>query len=91
MMAPVHARLLEFLKTAAPERMEGSTPDMSFNIRRPLLILMWTGIGLGVVAGALYLGNELRKQRLAKRMPYESFSHAGEDRTFNGTEYGVGI
>lgn len=91
MMAPVHARLLEFVKTAVPERMEGNIPDMSFNIRRPLLILMWTGIGLGVIAGALYLGNELRKQRLAKRMPYESFSHAGEDRTFNGTEYGVGI
>ena len=91
MMAPVHARLLQFVKTAVPERMKGSTTDMSFNIRRPFLILMWTGIGLGVVAGALYLGNELRKQRLAKRMPYESFSHAGEDRTFNGTEYGVGI
>jgi hypothetical protein len=88
MMVPMRARLLEFAK-AVPERMEESTTDMSF--RRPLLILMWTGIGLGVVAGALYLGNELRKQRLTKRMPYESFSHAGEDRTFNGTEYGVGI
>ena len=56
-----------------------------------MLILMWTGIGLGVVAGALYLGNELRKQRLAKRTPYESYSHAGEDRVMNGAEYGVGI
>jgi len=64
---------------------------MNFSIRRPLLALMWTSIGLGVVAGALYLGNELRKQRLANRTPYESYSHAGEDRTFNGTEYGVGI
>ena len=91
MMAPAHARRLEFVKRVVPEEMEGSAAAMSFNIRRPLLILMWTGIGLGVVAGALYLGNELRKQRLAKRMPYESYSHAGEDRTFNGTEYGVGI
>jgi multisubunit Na+/H+ antiporter MnhB subunit len=85
------ARRLGFVKAAAPDWMEASTTHMSFNIRRPLLILMWTGIGLGVVAGALYLGNELRKQRLAKRMPYESYSHAGEDRMFNGTEYGVGI
>jgi hypothetical protein len=91
MMALALARRLEFVTRVVPERMKRSTTDMSFNMRRPLLILMWTGIGLGVVAGALYLGNELRKQRLAKRMPYESFSHAGEDRTFNGTEYGVGI
>jgi len=90
-MALAHARRQEFVKRVVPERMGGSTAIMSFNIRRPLLILMWTGIGLGVVAGALYLGNELRKQRLARRMPYESYSHAGEDRVFNGTEYGVGI
>lgn len=64
---------------------------MNPSIRRPLLALMWTSIGLGVVAGALYLGNELRKHRLASRTPYESYGHAGEDRTFNGTEYGVGI
>lgn len=87
----MHARRLEFVKTVAPEKMEGSTTDMNFSIRRPLLILMWTSIGLGVVAGALYLGYELRKQRLAKRMPYESYSHAGEDRIVNGAEYGVGI
>jgi len=90
-MALAHVGRLEFVKRVIPERMEGRSTVMSFNIRRPLLILMWTGIGLGVVAGALYLGNELRKQRLAKRMPYESYSHAGEDRVFNGTEYGVGI
>jgi hypothetical protein len=64
---------------------------MNASIRRPLLILMWTSIGVGVVAGALYLGNELRKQRLANRTPYESYSHAGEDRLLNGTEYGVGV
>jgi len=64
---------------------------MNLSIRRPLLVLMWTSIGLGVVAGALYLGNELRKQRLSRRTPYESYSHAGDDRMFNGTEYGVGI
>jgi len=52
---------------------------------------MWTSVGLGIVAGALYLGNELRKQRLSRRTPYESYSHAGDDRMFNGTEYGVGI
>ena len=90
-VAPAHARRLEFVKRVIPLKMEGRTADMSFTIRRPLLILMWTGIGLGVIAGALYLGNELRKQRLAKRMPYESYSHAGEDRMLNGTEYGVGI
>ncbi|MBV9146958.1 MAG: hypothetical protein JO065_13655 [Acidobacteria bacterium] len=71
--------------------MDESIVPMNLNIRRPLLALMWAGIGLGVVAGALYLGNELRKQRLANRTPYESYSHAGEDRMFNGTEYGVGI
>ena len=64
---------------------------MNLSIRRPLLVLMWTSIGLGVVAGALYLGNELRKQRLSRRTPYESYSHAGDDRMFNCTEYGVGI
>jgi len=64
---------------------------MNLSIRRPLLVLMWTSIGLGVVAGALYLGNELRKQRLSRRTPYESYSHAGDDRMLNGTEYGVGI
>jgi hypothetical protein len=71
--------------------MEDAFTPMKFSIRRPLLALMWTSIGIGVVAGALYLGNELRKQRLATRTPYESYSHAGEDRAFNGTEYGVGI
>jgi len=90
-VVPTYARRLEFGKIAVPDWMEAIATDMSFNIRRPLLILMWTGIGLGVVAGALYLGNELRKQRLAKRMPYESYSHAGEDRMLNGTEYGVGV
>jgi hypothetical protein len=60
-------------------------------IKRPLVTLMWTSAGLAVVAGALYLGNELRKQRLGNRTPYESYSHAGEDQLMNGTEYGVGI
>lgn len=86
----MYARSAEVEETIASQRKEEST-DMSFSIRRPMLILMWTGIGLGVVAGALYLGNELRKQRLAKRTPYESYSHAGEDRVMNGAEYGVGI
>ena len=75
----------------APDTMEESTTEMNLSIRRPLLALMWTSLGLGIVAGALYLGNELRKQRLANRTPHESYSHAGEDRFFNGTEYGVGI
>jgi len=74
----------------APEA-EKTTTQMNLSMRRPLLILMWTGIGLGVVAGALYVGFELRKRRLAKRTPYDSYSHAGEDRTLNSTEYGVGI
>ena len=65
--------------------------QMNLSIRRPLMILMWTSLGIGIVAGALYLGNELRKKRLANRTPYESYSHAGEDQGFNGTEYGVGI
>jgi hypothetical protein len=70
---------------------EEGVAEMNFSIRRPLLALMWASIGFGVVAGALYLGNELRKRRLGNRMPYESYSHAGEDRVFNGAEYGVGI
>jgi hypothetical protein len=86
----MYSRRLEIVSPAAPEAEENTT-QMNLSIRRPLLILMWTGIGLGVVAGALYLGYELRKQRLAKRTPYESYSHAGEDRVLNGTEYGVGI
>ena len=89
-MGPQHARKFEVVKKVFPIRKE-ITPRMNVSIRRPLLILMWTSIGLGVVAGALYLGNELRKQRLARRTPYESYSHAGEDRSFNGTEYGVGV
>jgi len=71
--------------------MEENATCMNASIRRPLIALMWTSIGIGVVAGALYLGNELRKRRLANRTPYESYSHAGEDQSFNGTEYGVGI
>jgi hypothetical protein len=71
--------------------MEENATRMNASIRRPLLALMWTSIGIGIVAGALYLGNELRKRRLADRTPYESYSHAGEDQGFNGTEYGVGI
>ena len=74
----------------APEAGE-TISQMNLSMRRPLLILMWTGVGLGVVAGALYIGFELRKRRLARRTPYDSYSHAGEDRTFNSTEYGVGI
>ena len=90
-MSPMYARRLEIVRKVFPEIRKESTPRMSFSIRRPLVALMWTSIGLGVVAGALYLGNELRKQRLARRTPYESYSHAGEDRTLNGTEYGVGV
>jgi hypothetical protein len=72
--------------------MEAATTRMTSKlIKRPLLTLMWTSVGLAVVAGALYLGNELRKQRLGNRTPYESYSHAGEDEMMNGTEYGVGI
>jgi hypothetical protein len=86
----MYPRRLDMMETAAPEA-EGNTTQMNLSIRRPLVILMWTGLGLGIVAGALYLGNELRKKRLAKRTPYDSYSHAGEDRVFNGAEYGVGI
>lgn len=71
--------------------MEENATRMNASIRRPLIALMWTSIGIGIVAGALYLGNELRKRRLANRTPYDSYSHAGEDQSFNGTEYGVGI
>ena len=87
----MYARRLEIVKKIIPEIRKQSAPRMNICIRRPLVALLWTGIGLGVVAGALYLGNELRKQRFARRTPYESYSHAGEDRTLNGTEYGVGI
>ncbi|HJW98865.1 MAG TPA: hypothetical protein VJ453_01835 [Terriglobales bacterium] len=87
----MHARRLEIVRTVAPDTAEENTTGMTLSIRRPLLVLMWTSVGLGIVAGALYLGNELRKQRLSRRTPYESYSHAGDDRMFNGTEYGVGI
>ena len=88
----MYARRLEVVQPAGPETvMEEDTTRMNLSIRRPLMILMWTSLGIGIVAGALYLGNELRKKRLANRTPYESYSHAGEDQMFNGTEYGVGI
>jgi hypothetical protein len=87
----MYARRLQIVTSAGPETMEENATRMNASIRRPLLALMWTSIGIGIVAGALYLGNELRKRRLADRTPYESYSHAGEDQGFNGTEYGVGI
>jgi hypothetical protein len=87
----VYARRLELVQPTGPETVEEEATRMNLSIRRPLIILMWTSLGIGIVAGALYLGNELRKKRLANRTPYESYSHAGEDQSFNGTEYGVGI
>jgi hypothetical protein len=87
----MYARRLQIVASAGPETMEENATRMNASIRRPLIALMWTSIGIGVVAGALYLGNELRKRRLANRTPYDSYSHAGEDQSFNGTEYGVGI
>ena len=51
---------------------EADDIQMNLSIRRPLMILMWTSLGIGIVAGALYLGNELRKKRLANRTPYDS-------------------
>lgn len=91
-MSKMYTRQLEVVQPAGPETViEEDDTQMNLSIRRPLMILMWTSLGIGIVAGALYLGNELRKKRLANRTPYESFSHAGEDQSFNGTEYGVGI
>ena len=91
----LHDRVLSFQRALVnrenPVTMLQKSSAMKTTIRRPLLAIMWTSIGLGVVAGALYLGNELRKQRLGIRNPYESYSHAGEDRIFDGGEYGVGI
>jgi hypothetical protein len=70
----------------------GATSTMrSSLIKRPLLTLAWTSAGLAVVAGALYLGYELRKRRFSNQSPYESYSHAGDDGAFNGADYGVGI
>lgn len=90
-MSKIHARRLEVVQPAGPETVvEEDDIQMNLSIRRPLMILMWTSLGIGIVAGALYLGNELRKKRLANRTPYDSYSHAGEE-MFNGTEYGVGI
>jgi hypothetical protein len=90
-MSKMYARRLEIVQPAGPQTvMEEDTTQMNLSIRRPLMILMWTSLGIGIVAGALYLGNELRKRRLANRTPYDSYSHAGEE-MFNGTEYGVGI
>jgi hypothetical protein len=91
-MSKMFARRLEIVQPAGPETVvEEDDIQMNLSIRRPLMILMWTSLGIGIVAGALYLGNELRKKRLANRTPYDSYSHAGEDQSFNGTEYGVGI
>jgi hypothetical protein len=88
----VYARRFEIVRTVSPQIMEAPNTRMASKlIKRPLLTLMWTSVGLAVVAGALYVGNELRKQRLGNRYPYESYSHAGEDQMMNGTEYGVGI
>ncbi|HET9743190.1 MAG TPA: hypothetical protein VFQ00_10605 [Terriglobales bacterium] len=89
----MYARQHKFavLGPAVPAFTEAIGNRMTLNIKRPLLTLMWTSIGLAVIAGGLYLGNELRKQRLANRTPYESYSHAGDDGGFNGAEYGVGI
>lgn len=87
----MYARRLQLVTSAGLETMEENATRMNASIRRPLIALMWTSIGIGIVAGALYLGNELRKRRLANRTPYDSYSHAGEDQSFNGTEYGVGI
>ena len=88
----MYARRFEVVQPAGPETVvEEDDIQMNLSIRRPLMILMWTSLGIGIVAGALYLGNELRKKRLANRTPYESYSHAGEDQAFNGTEYGMGV
>ena len=86
-----HQHRFEVVESQSPEGFEETIARMTSLIKRPLFALMWTGVGLAVVAGALYLGNELRKQRLASHTPYESYSHAGEDRMINGMEYGVGI
>ena len=91
-MSKIYTRRLEVVQPAGPETVvEEDDIQMNLSIRRPLMILMWTSLGIGIVAGALYLGNELSKKRLGNRNPYESYSHAGEDQGFNGTEYGVGI
>ena len=91
-MSKMYARRFELVQPAGPETVvEEDDIQMNLSIRRPLMILMWTSLGIGIVAGALYVGNELRKKRLGNRTPYESYSHAGEDQGFNGTEYGVGI
>ncbi len=60
---------------------------------RALRILGWSALGVGVVAGALYAGYEIRLRRLIKRRsPYELFGHAGDDGTWlDDSEYGVGI
>ncbi|MEO8726086.1 MAG: hypothetical protein ABI383_08160 [Acidobacteriaceae bacterium] len=58
-----------------------------------LRILVWSSVGVSVVAAALYAGYEIRLRRLIKRRsPYELFGHAGDDPTWiDDTEYGVGI
>jgi len=52
--------------------------------------ILWTGLGLAVVMGAIFAGLTLRARRLGNRTPYDNFSHAG-DNLNSSAEYGMGI
>ena len=52
--------------------------------------ILWTGVGLAVVMGAIFAGLTLRARRLRNRTPYDNFSHAG-DNLNSSAEYGMGI
>jgi hypothetical protein len=60
---------------------------------RALKVVGWSALGLGVVAGALWAGYELRLRYVIKRRsPYEMFGHAGDDVEWGeDAEYGVGV
>jgi len=61
--------------------------------RKIIKIVGWSALGIGVVAGALWAGYEIRLRRLIKRRtPYEMFSHSGDAGEWtDDTEYGVGV
>ena len=52
--------------------------------------ILWTGLGLAVVMGAIFAGLTLRARRFRNRTPYDNFSHAG-DHLNSSAEYGMGI
>jgi hypothetical protein len=73
--------------TESTRTFENSSASTASKIGKAIL---WTGLGLAVVMGALFTGLKLRAHRLRNRTPYDTFSHAG-DHLNSSAEYGMGI